>query len=172
MARLTAGTALTLYLGLGGDRSLAKVAAGVPAGDRVSMKTLKQWSARDGWGKLAKAHDRKVTTRANEVLVATQGREQASAALAMDKFAQAAFAKAAELVGTAENVADLAVMVTSAVDALKQLAVMTGGVSDRTEAVAAPAKAKTPAERQADLEAKYGLGAGAGATSAAPAKPH
>ena len=170
MARLTPETALARYLGMGSDRSLSKVAASVPASDRVSLKTLKDWSSRFGWGKLARENDRKVTKATCEGLAATQAKEAITAGIAMERFSVAAFTKAAELLVKAEDIADVAVIVEKALDTQKQLAVMTGGVSDRTEQVGAPTKVKTPAERDQELEAEFGLLTSVPASP--PAKPH
>src|SRR5260221_6403436 len=62
MARLTPDTAFNLYLALGDHRSLQRVTESVQLNDRVSMKTMKAWSAQYEWVSKAKAHDTKVRT--------------------------------------------------------------------------------------------------------------
>lgn len=165
MARLTPATALARYQALGEGRSIVKILAGLSAGDRVSVKTLKQWSVKFGWGKATREGDRRVARVAHEAVVVTQGKEAASAAISMERFTRLAFDRAAELVASAQTIADVAVIVEKAIDAQKQLAVMAGGVSDRTESVAGAPAAKSAAERDRELEAEFGL------TTSVPASP-
>jgi hypothetical protein len=146
---------------MGADRSLAKLRHRLGTGAAPSERTLKRWSKAHCWSARAAAHDERVTARVVAKVETAQATEQASAALCVDRFARAVFTRAADLVATAETIDDLKVIVEKGIEALKQLAVMTGSVGDRTAALNVGVNVgETPnearARRRREIEAEFG----------------
>ena len=145
------------YLALGERRSLRKLArhyaSTMPTG-APPLITLKGWSKRYGWVRAAAQYDREVAEtlarRAKEAAINAEfDRVQALA-----KAAQQCLDAALQVrLPSAATASDVRTLVTTAIDAIKMIEVLTGGASDRTEerSTGMPERAR---ELLAELEAK------------------
>lgn len=164
MARITEHEARAAYLAMGPDRSLAKLRRGLGGpGVAPSLTTFETWSKKFGWRALAQAHDERVSAKAMAKIETAQVADRVSMVQALEDFSATALLKARELIAGAKTIGHIEVLVDRAIDALKQQAVMTGGVSDRTMAlnVAGHLPGETPqqarARRVREAEAEFGL---------------
>jgi hypothetical protein len=132
--------ALAEYIAMGVGPSLAalyrRYAAEIPNGPPPAEITLKKWSQRYGWAAAARRHDENVGRRLLEQLegeAVNRGFDRVQALLGA---AQACLDDAAKIrlsgVGTAQ---DKKALISAAIDALKMVQVLTGGVSERQERV-------------------------------------
>ena len=107
------------------------------------LNTLWNWSSKNNWTKLAEQHDLKVTHKFNERIVNKQVNEldkmdsivndlQETSYLALQKITTAL---KQDLMKPIENASELKSLVNSVTDAMKMYALMTGGVSSRSESI-------------------------------------
>jgi hypothetical protein len=129
--------ALHDYLSLGERRSLRKLArhyaSTMPTG-APPLITIKSWSKRYGWVEKAGQHDREVAEtlalRVKEAAITAEfDRVQALAKVARQCLEDASRVR----LSGAATASELRILVTTAIDAIKMVEVLTGGASDRTE---------------------------------------
>jgi len=149
--------ALRDYLALGERRSLRKLArhyaSTMPTG-APPLITIKSWSKRHAWVEKARQHDCEVAEtlarRAKEAAINAEfDRVQALAKLAQQCLEDAMRVR----LSGAATASDIRNLITTAIDAIKMVEVLTGGASDRTEQRSSelPERAR---ELLAELEAK------------------
>src|SRR6516162_9037311 len=129
--------ALRDYLALGERRSLRKLArhyaSTMPAG-APPLITIKSWSKRYAWVEKARQHDCEVAEtlarRAKEAAINAEfDRVQALAKVAQQCLEDAMRVR----LSGAATASDIRNLITTAIDAIKMVEVLTGGASDRTE---------------------------------------
>jgi hypothetical protein len=159
--------ALGLYLRLGGRRSLTRlhrqITETTPAA-AVCLRTLKEWSRRYSWTRRAADFDadaaHRLIERAQRDIVEEQFDRIRSLRIVAKHCLEAA--GAIEIDPSSGTAAEVRTLTTTAIDAIRMIEVLTGGVSDRTETargIAAEAK---------DLLQKLERQKRAGATPHAP----
>jgi hypothetical protein len=160
MPRISHSEGLADYLAMGEDRSLAKLhdryasehPEGVPA-----LETLKSWSKKHGWQAVAVQFDKdaraRLVSRTRNMVVERQFDRVAALAEA----AQACLedANAMRIVGEG-TAAEKKALITAAIDAIKMVEVLTGGVSDRQERVAGMADEAKRALQQLEEQKRRG----------------
>jgi hypothetical protein len=133
---LTRQQSLVDYLALGAERSLRGLARHydeIRTENPPSFATLAVWSRRDRWQAAAAAHDEYVGTALVARLRETAVQEQFDRVTALTKLAQSCLDAANKIELDAEmlSVSDIRALVSAAIDAIKMIEVLTGGVSDR-----------------------------------------
>jgi hypothetical protein len=140
--------ALVLYLRIGGRRSLTRlhrhITETTPAA-AVCLRTLKEWSRRYSWTRRAAEFDadaaHRLVERAQRDIVEEQFDRIRSLRIVAKNCLEAAGAIEIDL--SSGTAAEVRTLTTAAIDAIKMIEVLTGGVSDRTETapgIAAEAK--------------------------------
>jgi hypothetical protein len=135
---ITPQQALVDYLALGGERSLRRL---VQHYDEIGMRnspsfaTVALWSSRFGWDRKAREHDDFVGAALLSRLRDEAVRREFDRVAALMKVAQRCLEVAAtvDIDESSATVADIKALTTTAIDAIKMVEVLTGGVSDRTE---------------------------------------
>jgi hypothetical protein len=130
--------ALGLYLRLGGRRSLTRlhrqITETTPAA-AVCLRTLKEWSRRYNWTRRAADFDadaaRRLVERAARDIVEEQFDRIQSLRIVAKHCLEAA--GAIEIDPSSGTAAEIRTLTATAIDAIKMIEVLTGGVSDRTE---------------------------------------
>jgi hypothetical protein len=130
--------ALGLYLRLGGRRSLTRlhrqITETTPAA-AVCLRTLKEWSRRYSWTRRAADFDadaaHRLVERAQRDIVEEQFDRIRSLRIVAKNCLDAA--GAIEIDPSSGTAAEVRTLTTTAIDAIKMIEVLTGGVSDRTE---------------------------------------
>lgn len=131
--KVTEPIARAAYLAQTPPRSLHRLALDLAREftETVSERTLKNWSKKNGWQRLAREHDERVAQKAATIVVNRQAKTAAErAALLMDQ--------GERLVDIGLQLAhegDPAALVRVGIEVQKYADVLTGGVSDRTETV-------------------------------------
>jgi hypothetical protein len=138
MVASTHQAALAEYLALGADRSLAKLHRGYGT-DGVEnapcLKTLANWSKRYRWQAAVTEHDEYVGAALLLRLRETAVQQQYDHVSELHNLAQLCLDTALE---TATNLrpmtaSDLRILATIAIDAIKMVEVLTGGIKERRE---------------------------------------
>lgn len=161
MPSVTNQQALADYLAMGADRSLAalyrRYAAEIPQGAPAEI-TLKKWSQRHGWAAAARRHDQNVGRRLLEQVETEAVKRGFDRAQALMVAAEACLDDAAKIrldgVGTAH---DKKALISAAIEAIKMVQVLTGGVADRQERVAGFAEEAREALRQLEQARRDGV---------------
>jgi hypothetical protein len=130
--------ALALYLRLGGRRSLTRlhrqITETTPAA-AVCLRTLKEWSRRYSWTRRAAEFDagaaHRLVERAQRDIVEEQFDRIRSLRIVAKNCLEAAGAIEIDL--SSGTAAEIRTLTTTAIDAIKMIEVLTGGVSDRIE---------------------------------------
>lgn len=138
MRKATPQEALSIYLGMGSDRSLPAVRAklGSDAGVEVpTARTFEEWSSKFGWVRAAEEFDAKAGARLVARTQTAVVRAGFDRVLSLTMLAQRCLdtANAASLDPGDINAADIRALTSTAIEAIKTIEVLTGGVSDRTE---------------------------------------
>jgi hypothetical protein len=134
---ITPQQALVDYLALGGERSLRRL---VQRYDEIGMKnppsfaTVGLWSSRFGWDRKAHEHDEFVGAALLSRLRDEVVQREFDRVAALMKVAQRCLevAAAIEIDERSATAADIKALTTTAIDAIKMVEVLTGGVSERT----------------------------------------
>lgn len=147
MTAITHYQALAEYLAMGADRSLAglyrRYKAEIPNGAPAEI-TLKKWSQRYGWAAAARRHDENVGRRLLEHVEDEAAKRGFDRVQALMDAAQACLEDAAAIRLKGEGSAtDKRALLSAAIDCIKMIELLTGGVTDRQERAAAfPEEAK------------------------------
>ncbi len=139
------------YLAMPTPRSLRRLHADLARGDgdAPSLGTVERWSRRHGWSRLAREHDVRVATRAATIVEKAQAKTAAERASWLLEQGE----KLVELGVLLAHEGDPAALVRVGIEVQKYADVLTGGVSDRTEAVTAPRTDMSPeAIRQREID--------------------
>jgi hypothetical protein len=158
---LTRQQSLVDYLALGAERSLRRLARHydeIRTENPPSFATLALWSRRDQWQAAAAAHDEYVGAALVARLRATAVQDQFDRVTALTKLAQACLDTANEIELHAEmlSVSDIRALVTAAIDAIKMVEVLTGGVSDRAASAGGVAEEALVLLRQLEAQKRGG----------------
>jgi hypothetical protein len=148
LARISRDEAFAAFLRLGAGRSLRQLhrylTTSAP-GKRVSLRTIKEWSRRGGWIEKAVEFDtdaaQRLVERAKNDIVDEQFDRIRGLRVVVQHCLDAAGAIDIDL--SSGTAAEVRTLTTTAIDAIKMIEVLTGGVSDRTESarsIAAEAK--------------------------------
>ena len=156
--RVTEPEALAIYLKLGERRSYRKLrkVCGDNGAMQPTFRTLVKWANEKDWKGKAEKYDADVAAGIVEAAVHQTVVEAADVLKALNRFSATALKRAAEL---AHGDVNMNALVDNAIKAFQQAEVMTGGVSDRTEAkndqtVRLDAAAK---KLEDDLAKRYGF---------------
>jgi hypothetical protein len=138
MRKVTPQEALSLYLGLGAERSLTVLRQRLiddASIEPVALRTLADWSSRDGWVRAAEEFDAKASARLVARTQTAVVRAGFDRVMSLTMLAQRCLdlANAATLDPSSLNAADIRSLASTAIEAIKSVEVLTGGVSDRTE---------------------------------------
>ena len=153
--RVTQEMARAVYLDLGPLRTTAAVFErfATPAFDYPPLHRVRRWAAENHWARLGREHDSRVSEKAIAAIETKHVAELVSLVEAGEIFVRAAFARATDLLPVNSSLVEVVEMT---INAMKQLAVHTGGVSDRTERTEDTAAAEA---RRFELRNRYGLNA-------------
>lgn len=157
LGRITEPEARAAYLAMGPNRSLEKLhRAQAGASPSISLRTLKTWSSKFEWVRLAVEFDSRVGAQVVARVEAQQVRDGANRLRRMQGFVDAAFERAEQLLATAEDIGDLKEIVAAAIGTEEKIQVMLGGVSDRTQNLAGAETPEARAQRQRrEIEAEF-----------------
>jgi hypothetical protein len=134
---ISPGEALADYLAMGAERSINKLFRRYSDSNLAKPPaeiTLKWWSRRDHWVEQAREFDERVGRRLRARAETAAVKQSFNRIAALNAVAQRCLEVAAHSnIESATSAADIRALVTAAVDAIKLVEVLTGGVSDRTE---------------------------------------
>jgi hypothetical protein len=159
---VTAQQAKVDYLALGSERSLRRLTRYYDESDTEfppSLQTLAAWSRRDGWQSAAADHDEFVGAALLTRLRESAVQQAFDRVAALTNAAQHCLDTAAEadLKTAALTASDIKALVSTAIDALKMVEVLTGGVSDREERSSGIAEEALLLLRQIEDQKREGL---------------
>ena len=134
---ITPQQALVDYLALGGERSLRRL---VQHYNEIRMKnppsfaTVALWSSRFGWDRKAREHDDFVGAALLSRLRDEAVRREFDRVAVLMKVAQRCLevAAAIDIDESSATAADIKALTTTAIDAIKMVEVLTGGIFERT----------------------------------------
>jgi hypothetical protein len=153
--------ALAAYLGIGGGRSLVQLhqhLTRLAPIRTVSVRSLKEWSRRLGWRKKAVAFDaetaRRLLAQAQEEVV----KRQFDRVVELTKLAQSCLdaANDVDIDPATLSASDIRTLASAAIDAIKMVEVLTGGVSDRAANDAGLAEEAVALLRQLETQKREG----------------
>jgi hypothetical protein len=135
---VTAQQSLVHYLALDNQRSLRQLRRYYEENDTEyppSFAILAVWSRQFGWSRAALAYDESVGAALLLRLHETSVQQRFDQVGALNNLAQRCLDTANEIAidATAATVSDLCGLVSTAIDALKMVEVLTGGVTDRQD---------------------------------------
>jgi hypothetical protein len=135
---VTAQQAMCDYLALNNERSLRRLARWYEESRTEfppSYGTLAAWSRRDNWQRAAAEHDDFVGAALRSRLRETAVQQQFDRVTALNNVAQRSLDVAAETLRTASvsTASEVKALVSAAIDALKMIEVLTGGVTERRD---------------------------------------
>src|SRR6516165_2233650 len=158
---ITPQQALVDYLALGGERSLRRL---VQHYNEIRMKnppsfaTVALWSSRFGWDRKAREHDDFVGAALLSRLRDEAVRREFDRVAVLMKVAQRCLevAAAIDIDESSATVADIKALTTTAIDAIKMVEVLTGGISERTASATGIAEEARQLLRQLDQRRRGG----------------